>query len=344
MPDEKDTPTPPPISRSSSEQMRPTPGPASDADAGAETKIYATEKQILEAARQISQKSTRLSQRQRIMKSLRESGIMASASVPVLLDSYRGQETSGRHDILDFLGHLLDTGADLSPHAAALGACLNETNTALREKVVTLLVRMGPGAQAAETAALGCTRNAMREMRLAGLRVLAAIGRACSAAAVARLQTLQASTPATDVEMREAIADALAAARGTDKQAIPPEEQEAREKVLALLTEAGNRELTPQILNGIQQRLVAMPERLVLRALFSCFSSPQPRVRAAAALLLHYHRRHLSAFLPILTRAFRLETDRQVKDLLGMLLSWALQDRRLKEEGQRPQATGGKGC
>ncbi len=270
------------------------------------------------------------------MKSLRQSGVMAGASVPVLLDSYRMQETSGRHDILDFLGHLLDTGADLTPYAAAIGAYLNETNTALREKVVALLMRMGPRAQAAEIAALGCTRNALRGMRLAGLRVLAAIGRACSPAAIARLQALQTSLPETDAEMREAVADALAAAQGTSRQVLSAEEKEAREKVLALLAEASGRELTPQILHEVQQRLLTIPERLLLRALFACFSTPEPRVRAAAAIILRYHRRHLGPFVAILARAFRVEADRRVKELLGALLSWALQEQRSKETSQKP--------
>jgi len=296
----------------------------------------------VEAARQIGQKNTRLSQRQKIMKSLRQSGIMASASVPVLLDSYRTQETSGRHDILDFLGHLLDTGVDLSPHAAAIGMCLSEINTALREKTVALLVRMGPAAQAAETAALGCTRNALREMRLAGLRVLAAIGRNCSSSAVARLQALLASVPAADLEMREAVEAALAAASGTDRQALAPTEQEVRKKVRALLATARPSELTPQVIEEIHRRLATIPERLLLHALFACFAAHEPGIRAAAALLLQRHRQSLGPFIKIIARAFRSEPERHIKEYISILLSWVLQDLKSKKQAFKPQTANGE--
>jgi len=277
--------------------------PLADPSAAA-ARPYASERQAVQAARQFGQKATRLAQRQRILKSLHESGIMAGASVPALLESYRSQEVSGRHEILDFLAHLLDQKADLSESAVAIGGLLSDTNAALRDKVAAVLVRMGARAAAAEVAALGCTRHALREIRLAGVRVLGSIGVAGSPSLLSRLLSLRETTPATDAELREAIAAAIEAAQRKEPASpiagtlaeggcrLGLDDPELKARIQRLLGEVAKLgPSSPELLGRICRRLEEVPMRVRLQALFACFSSPEPGVRTVAAEVLEQYRR-----------------------------------------------------
>lgn len=171
---------------------------------------YRNAEEVRQAAQSLDDRRMGAAKRSEVLARLRASGPLAAAAVPILMETFHKHDIGMRHEILDFFQELLKKGVDLRPAAEGLSKYLADPNFGLREKVASLLIRMGPAAEEAVTRALSNLRNPLPDIRLASVRLLAAIGPSCAKVAVPKLtQALAGVNPTKEKELHEAIEIAL---------------------------------------------------------------------------------------------------------------------------------------
>jgi CheY-like chemotaxis protein len=174
-----------------------------------EEEPYESVREVREAVRLFSQRTTPDVQRHFILRRLKSSGALALSGVPPLMDTFAKLDATTRREVIATLIEMEKAGIDLGEVAADIGRHLNSPDPELREKVGELLITLGSRAGDAANLALGCTRHGMKEVRLLALRVLAAIGPSCRSLARNRLM-LMVNQYQEDEEMLVELKRALA--------------------------------------------------------------------------------------------------------------------------------------
>lgn len=164
---------------------------------------YETADKVKQEARRFVHPTTRMEDRVFIYRRLQKTGADAAPAVPIMMETLSRQDVETRHKLLDLFLEIQQDGAELSAIADELAKNLNDSNHQLRDRVCTILVEMGPAAESAATRALGCTRHANEEVRMAAVRVLDAIGPACAQQALPRLEAMLREPRTTEANRKD---------------------------------------------------------------------------------------------------------------------------------------------
>ena len=148
---------------------------------------YVNETEVREAIRTVLLASTSKSARGEQFARLALTGEAVAPHLRTLLEAMRIRSVDVQGGVLDVVESLARQGIDYANAAESLASHLNTPDNTLRQRIVALIVQLGPDAKPAEDFALGCLRNANRSVVMSGLLVLLAIGRACSRAIAPRI-------------------------------------------------------------------------------------------------------------------------------------------------------------
>lgn len=307
-------------------------GSTGDLPAESPTGPYADGREAHADIRRLGERRTKRTERSRILDRLRASTNLPPTVAGDLMDSLGRQDEPFRHAIMDVLLAWVQEGTDLSPAAERFAAHLNMADHDLRNKLLRILIQMGPKAKEAELQALGCTRHMVREVRLAGIHVLGSIGSEASYSAIKRLTALQNEVK-EDPAMAEAIAGALSRIRpstpgatptptpqpGSSNPAIPRDP--ALQPVLQVL--AKNAWIMPchEDLGLVLEQIREQPVELRIKALLLGLRSQQESVRSTSARLLAYLASEVAPFLKFFVDAHRKEPSFIVKGALADLIT-----------------------
>ncbi|MBN2713259.1 MAG: hypothetical protein JXR97_12635 [Planctomycetes bacterium] len=312
---------------------------ASSADQGVSGGIqkqvwpFRNEDQVRKAAKKFCHRTSKQPQRTQIITRLRESGVMASASAEDLLSSFHRMDIGTRHEILDFLLHLLEMGGSLAHVAEDLGRYLSEPNFALREKVISVFLKMGQQGVGAINRALGCTRHSSREVRVGGVKVLAAIGREQAKLSLPRLHDLRTSTPDNDTELLEEIDKAVAALglveEETQEGGAPEDNVDiavdkaklSATSVVDLIEELTNAAKQGRQTTKIYKQVNDAPADIRGMGLLKCLETGSVSARSAAALIMANRYRDYIPHVKQIVKAYQRDTNMQSRGNIADLLT-----------------------
>jgi len=311
------------------------------ADSGQELSPLVDESQVRRAVKAFGQRNTKAGERKRILARLQASGIRAAAGVPGLLDVFTRQDVSTRHAILDLFLHVLDQGGDFAESAEEIAKHLNSPNYGLRQKVGDVLVRMGPACRGAVGRILGCSRHAVRDVRLLAVRVLGAMGTVGADASAVRLRKMLRATKGFDQEMAAAVEAAM---QGMGVEPLATDEDEggdAEGEGAALPSSASQRRratsrrvvrpASPEPGGEVRSeeervrqttaQFASMPLERRIPALLGGLRAESVAARSMAVRVLEQNLRDVLPFAARIHEAYEVETDPLVRDRIADLLT-----------------------
>ncbi len=284
-----------------------------------------------QAAHRVNERSCLSKERREIFARMIMSGRMAVHVVPDLMEAFARGDTRLRMEILELIQSLQKQGHDLSSCAQTIGKQLNTGDDEIREQITEILVDMGTAARGALLDAMGCTRHARREVRLAAVKVIGAVGHEGGSNAIKRLQTVAGQTPDKDGEMHEAIQLAMnnvraslptsaVETRAIERSGVSPpprkpvglgasnvqEILKAIQKVSSTLPEESK--IAP-----MTRALKKVPAAARIKALFLALKSEHAAVRATAARFLCHFSRESVPYMKHLKHALAREKDPYAK-------------------------------
>lgn len=162
-------------------------------------------------------------QRRKLLSRLAITYQFAPDFLPLFATQLQTETVSVKQSYFDIFIDMLEHDVDLSGIADDIARQMSDQNFALRDKAANILLRMKEGALSAAPRVIGLLRSKMTDVRVNSLRVLTAIGPACSQAALPKIATLiRGNQPP---EVLEAVENALRELSGRENEnpvAIPP--------------------------------------------------------------------------------------------------------------------------
>lgn len=107
-----------------------------------------------------------------------------------LLDNFDNLQVDARTVVFDLMHVIIRQNVDISRLILPLAVLVGNRDEQVQERVLELLCSVGPLAKPAEDLAMGCLRNNSPAIRMAGARILYAIGAACSRSITRQLRSV----------------------------------------------------------------------------------------------------------------------------------------------------------
>ncbi len=107
-----------------------------------------------------------------------------------LLENFDNLQVDAQKVAFDLMYHIIRQNIDISRLILPLAVLVGNRDEQIQEKVLELLCSVGPLAKPAEDLAMGCLRNNSAPIRMAGARILYAIGGACSRSITRQLRSV----------------------------------------------------------------------------------------------------------------------------------------------------------
>ena len=141
-----------------------------------EPEPYDKDYQVREAARILLLATTPQKERNGILERFRHSPKLVLPLLPLIFGNLHNKSRELQEMAFDLAEYFAAQGYDIGNVAADIASHLNAPSDRIRKTACRLLEKMGQSAKPAEDFALGCLRNKDREIAVAGLRILRAIG------------------------------------------------------------------------------------------------------------------------------------------------------------------------
>ena len=308
---------------------------------------FKNEEQSRQAAEVFCRFHTKSGERIKILAKFKKSKTLAMPGMMVIFNSFIRLDIELRHQIMDIIAGLVQEGVDISSLADPLSANLNDSNYALLEKVCSLIVSMGEGAKGAMERALGCTRNTIREIRMAGIKVLGAIGTPCGVSILRRLESLRKMIPENDKDARRELEKSISAISGNtaadavDQSAKQDETRcfrssdriasldsgmggDSRRFMIDVMEKVKNlsQPSLPQVDRQAMLGAIKLsPPALRMAGLVKCLESQDPSLRFTAAKIITAFLSDAGSCVHAIAGAYKREQVQAIKDVLFQILS-----------------------